>query len=80
MLTNNTKLDNNTAPCPNKATNSLFLDSSSNTDHMDVKCKTQFELNNLIKSGHLLSKTQENLAANEKTAQATESNDITQES
>jgi hypothetical protein len=38
------------------------------------------ELNNLIASDQVLSPTQENLAANQTTAQARESNDITHES
>ena len=83
MLTNNTQLDNYTTPCPSKATDSLL--SSSNTELMDVRNnpkqqsqkKTRSESDN---SDNVLSPTQENLAANRTTAQASESNDDTQES
>ncbi len=90
MLTTNTQLERYTAPCPNKATNSLVLDSHSNTNYRDATHtprkqspkdrKTKSELNNSITSDHMLSTTQENLAANQMPAQARKSNDITQES
>ena len=83
MLTNNTQLDKNTTPCPSKATNSLL--SSSNTELMDARSdpkqqspkKTKSESDN---SDNVLSPTQENLAADRTTVQASESNDDTQES
>jgi hypothetical protein len=39
---------------------------------------TKSESNNLINFDHVLSPTQENLAANRTTAQASENNDVTQ--
>ncbi len=83
MLTNNTQLDKYTTPCPSKATDSLL--SSSNTELMDTRNdpkqqsqkKTRLESDD---SDNLLSPTQENLAANQTTVQASESNVDTQES
>ncbi len=90
MLTNNTQIESYTTPCPNKATDSLVLDSHSNTDHGDTKLKpnqqspqdkrTKSERNAFIASDHVPSPTQEDLAANWTPAQARKSNDITQES
>ena len=88
MLTNSAQLDKYTTPCLNKAT--LLLNSNLNTELMDARCDpsqqslknktTKLESNNLINSDHVLSPTQENYAANRTTAQASENNDITQES
>ena len=90
MLTNRTQLDKYTTPCPNKATNSLLSNSNLNTELMDARCNpiqqslenktTASESNNLINFDHILSPTQENLAANRTTAQASENKDVTQES
>ena len=66
------------------------MDSHSNTNDRDATRtpskqspkdrKTKSELNNSITSDHMLSPTQENLAAHQTPAQARESNDITRES
>jgi hypothetical protein len=88
MLTNNTQLDKYTTPCPNKATESLLSSSKLNTELMDARSDprqqslkmTKSESDNLINSNHILSPTQENLAANQTTSQASENNDVTQES
>ncbi len=86
QVTNSTQLDKYTTPCPNKATNSLL--SSSNTEVMDARSeqkqqsqkRTRSESDNSINSDNILSPTQENLAANQTTAQARENNDDTWES
>ncbi len=88
MLTDNTQLDKYTTPCPNKATDSLLSSSNLNTELMDARSDpkqqslkmTRSESDNLINSNNVLSPTQENLAANRTTAQASENNDDTQES
>ncbi len=90
MLTTHTQLEGYTTPCPNKATNSLVLDSHSNTNYRDATCipniqstthkKTKSELINSDTSDQVLSPTQVNLAANHLPAQARKSNNITQES
>ena len=86
MLTNNTQLDKYSTPCPSKATDSLL--SSSNTELMDAKSDpkqqslnmTKSESNHLIKSNNVPSPTQENLATDWTTEQASENNDVTQAS
>jgi hypothetical protein len=86
MLTNNTQLDKYTTPCPNKATDSLLSSSKLNTELMDTRCDpkqqslkmTTSESDNSIKSDNVLSPTQENLATDRTTAQASENIDVTQ--
>jgi hypothetical protein len=88
MLTNSTQLDKYTTLCPNKAINSLLSNSNLKTELMDARSDpkqqslkmTKSESDNLIHSDHVLSPTQENLAANRTSAQASENNDVTQES
>jgi hypothetical protein len=83
MLTNNTQLDKYSTPFPNKATNSLL--SSSNLELMDARSDPKQQSHKMTtlesdNSDNVLSPTQENLAANRTTAQASENNDDTQKS
>ena len=55
------------------------MDARSDPKQQSLKM-TKSESNNLINSNNVLSPTQENLAANRTTMQASESNDVTQES
>ena len=89
-MTKRTQLDKYTTPCLNIPTNSLLSNSNSNTDLMDARCDpiqhslenniTKLESNNLINSDHVLPLTRKIFAVNWTTAQASENNDVTQES